>query len=284
MKTWIGIDFSGANGSWSPGTKRSNVWVAVITQDTKSAIRLDRLERVQDFVRDIGLPPFSALAAFLKAGRFDCAAIDAPFSLPCEALPNGSRSELLKRIAALPIDTKRHIPRGAQLIDIARERLPRLEDRGTKSLYRSVERQFQATRTGLWNGPRGGAAFTIACLRLLAEARHVALWSGAANGQRPRIVEAYPAGQLRYWGLPHARYGGKDDIDIRNRAALVKALEERIQLNIGAPHRELMRESPDALDAVICAFGAKAAYTGNFVAPAGAAPKKEGWIAIHPPP
>lgn len=284
MKTWIGIDFSGANGSWSPGTQRSNVWVAVVTQSTERKLDLNRLERIQCFFQDAKLPPFSALAQFLKTGQFDCAAIDAPFSLPREALPNGGRAKFLKRIARLPIDAPRHIPRGAQLIDIAREKLPCLEDRGTKSLYRTVERQFHATRTGLWNGPRGGAAFTITCLRLLAEAEYTSLWGGAAKDKRPRIVEAYPAGQLRTWGLPHTKYAGKDDIDFRNRATLIKALEDRVRLDVEPSHRELMLENADALDAVICAFGAKAAHSGNFVSPDVSVPKGEGWIAIHPPP
>lgn len=283
MRTWIGIDFSGANGSWSPGTTKSNVWIAVVNQIRTTELRLSTLEQVQRFQSRDAAPPFKRLAHFLRDGDFDCAAIDAPFSLPSVALPKGSRADFLKRIKRLTLEAKRHIPHGAQLLAIAREQLPWLEERGTKQHYRAAEHRFSATRTSLWNGPRGGAAFTIACLRLLAEADQYSLWNGAADDKAPRIVEAYPAGQLRCWKLPAEKYNGTEEFAVSNRERIVAALEKDIGLTIGTNHRQTVLGNADALDAVICAFGAKAAHTGKFVKPDRNIAKGEGWIAIHPP-
>lgn len=283
MRTWIGIDFSGANGSWSPGTTKSNVWIAVVDQLRRTELRLSTLEQVQRFQTQDAAPPFKRLANFLRDGDFDCAAIDAPFSLPSTALPKGTRIEFLKRIERLPLEERRHIPSGSQLLDIAREALPALESRGTKSLYRVAERRFKATRTALWNGPRGGAAFTIACLRLLAEAKLYSLWDGATTGEKPRIVEGYPAGQLREWMLPAEKYNGADALAACNRKTIIAALENDFGLTIKTADRQTMLGNADALDAVICAFSAKAAHSETFVKPDGELPEGEGWIAIHPP-
>lgn len=50
-------------------------------------------------------------------------------------------------------------------------------------------------------GPRGGAAMTAACLKLLHEA-NCPIWPWQRSARR-LLAEAFPAAQLRHWQLPH---------------------------------------------------------------------------------
>src|SRR5579862_1523824 len=79
---WLGIDFSGNLDMWTPGCRRSNVWVADIR---KSKLRDDSFH-LADLRRIQQLPgadaPFFRLAQLLSAREFATAAIDAPFSVP----------------------------------------------------------------------------------------------------------------------------------------------------------------------------------------------------------
>jgi hypothetical protein len=125
-----------------------------------------------------------------------------------------------------------------------------------KKPYRDTERVWIErgvnTRSTLWNGPRGGAAFTAACLTLLARSkRPVWPWRCGAG----MLVEAFPAAQLRHWGLTHRGYGKAEQSELR--VEILDGLRRRLDFN--ASHRALMVESADALDAVIAAFGAMAA-------------------------
>src|SRR5207244_11764292 len=75
-------------------------------------------------------------------------------------------------------------------------------------------------RSTVWAGARPGAPFASACIKLLANAhRPVWPWAGA---ETPPLIEAFPAGQLRHWGLPFAQYNGIAGQP--NRAAIVADL------------------------------------------------------------
>jgi hypothetical protein len=89
------------------------------------------------------------------------------------------------------------------------------------------------------------------------------------------MVEAFPATQLRHWGLPHESYSGSSQ---ERRKSIVDALARR--LHIPPEHYRLMFHSADALDAVLAAFAA-VAVCRNCVGVPPPNEKEEGWIAVH---
>ena len=89
----------------------------------------------------------------------------------------------------------------------------------------------------MWAGPRGGAAFTAACLVLAARTRRP-VWPVARAGPG-LLVEAFPAAQLRQWELPYQRYDGKAGTPVR--AGLVERLRLRVD---PAAFASAMRDPP----------------------------------------
>jgi hypothetical protein len=262
---FLGIDFSGGAGPWRPVCANPTVWIASL-----EGPRLAELIPVQALPGDG--EPFERLAAFLAEGLFRAGAIDAPFALPARHMPPGGHPQLLKDIAGLPQADDRPFPRGAALLDYARGHAP-LE---SAKPARETERQHAATRSTLWNGVRPGAPFAAACLTLLARAqRPVWPWKDGPG----MLVEAFPAAQLRSWGLPHANYSAAEDR--KTRALIVSDLEERRQLMIDAADRKQMLASADALDAVLAAFGARAAANRTLAKEKPANWRVEGAIAVH---
>jgi hypothetical protein len=284
MEEWVGIDFSGSNPSWSPRTSRSNVWICILRETRRNQFRLIQLDRLQDFFPSGPLLPVQSLANFLEAGSFTCAAIDAPFSLPAVAMPKQGFLELLKEVRALKIEEGRWIPRGHQLIEIAQRRIPSLEDRGSKRYPRLVEKEFSASRTPLWGGPRPGAPFTVACLWLLANANVRHLWGGEKDASKARVVEAYPAGQLAHWRWPSKNYDGMKGDAPQARKSIVQKLKCSWSIEISDQAQFALEASADALDSLICAFAARAASMGIAEKLPAIPQNTEGWISIHPPP
>jgi predicted nuclease with RNAse H fold len=96
------------------------------------------------------------------------------------------------------------------------------------------------------------------------------------------VVEVYPAAALRSWELYRPRYKGTACRAVREELVddLLAALSE---LRIEAADLALCRQSDDALDAVLCAFIARAAALGKVRLPDAAQAKAaatEGWIAV----
>jgi hypothetical protein len=89
------------------------------------------------------------------------------------------------------------------------------------------------------------------------------------------LVEAFPAAQLRHWGLPYEGYAGSTH-EIRRE--IVNAFARR--LNVPTSHRYEMLESADALDAVLAAFAAVAVCRDCIGVPPPDV-TEEGWIAIY---
>jgi hypothetical protein len=116
---------------------------------------------------------------------------------------------------------------------------------------------------------------TSACLTLLGMAKQP-VWPFASKGAS-LLVEAFPAGQLQTWGLPHQGYGGADE-GSEARSAIVGHLRKRLRLD---GFEDEMRQSPDALDAVLCAFAAMAVTEGPLRDAPGPTAPVEGWIAVH---
>ncbi len=262
---FLGIDFSGGAGPWRPVCARPTVWIAAL-----EGFRLADLRPVQKLEGDSG--PFANLLHLLTEGRYRAAAIDAPFCLPEAHMPAGGHTQLLKDIAQIPPAEDRPFPRGAAILAYARTHAPLASAKPS----RLTERQHGATRSSLWNGARPGAPFAAACLTLIARAqRPVWPWKDAHG----MLVETFPAAQLRAWGLPATNYA---DPDARpTRARIISHLEETRHLALGASERKDMLRSADALDAVLAAFGARAAAnrTLRFEKPANW--RLEGAIAVH---
>jgi len=245
---YIGIDFSGAAAPWKPRASRPSVWIATI-EDTVPPHLAD-LRPVQSLPGEG--EPFTRLITLLSAGNFVAAGIDAPFAIPAKYMPPGGHAELLNRVNRLGRAADRPFPSGAALVDLATKTAP-LDQ---KKPYRVTERVWVErginTRSTLWNGPRGGAAFTAACLTLLARSGSPVWPWNCGPGM---LVEAFPAAQLRTWALPHSGYSKPEQQEARER--ILAGLAKRLDFSVS--QRVLMHESCDALDAVIAAFAAIAA-------------------------
>ena len=118
---------------------------------------------------------------------------------------------------------------------------------------------------------------TAACLTLLRQSQ-CPIWPWHQADERGLLVEAFPAAQLCYWGMEFEGYNGKGDEARGKRKTLVDFLSNLIE--ISSDQQKQMKESADALDAVVCAFAAIAVSTGTL---AGAMPPTddEGLIAVH---
>lgn len=154
---------------WGPGCSRSNVWVADAALNDEGKLSLLELRRVQ------GLPgtdpPFQRLSRYLRECGFAAVALDAPFSVPSEYLPSGSHAELLSRVGGFQRDDERKpFARGVELVKAL---LPDNQFPKGLKVFRKTEdmwrRRGLAVRSTLWNGPRGGAPFTVGCLTLLPQ-------------------------------------------------------------------------------------------------------------------
>jgi hypothetical protein len=187
-------------------------------------------------------------------------------------MPPGGHAALLADLAAMPPADDRPFPRGAALMEYARRRAALASPKPA----RETERMHGATRSTLWNGARPGAPFAAACLALLARAgRPVWPWKDAQG----MLVEVFPAAQLRAWGLPSTNYASPEDRKVR--AQIVAYLEETRRLFIAPAERKQMLASADALDAVIAAFGARAAANRTLLHAKPDNWRIEGAIAVH---
>lgn len=264
---FLGIDFSGGAPGWKRRCSRPNVWIATIDAEGLSDLR-----PVQELQGEG--TPFDRLVELLAAGDFRAAGIDAPFSIPARHMPAGGHRALLTDVAAMEAANDRPFPRGAALVEYAVEiaRLERAQPlRATEQIWRSRRVNVRST---LWNGPRGGAPFAIACLTLLARSgRPVWPWSECPG----MLVEAFPAAQLRQWDLPFSGYADGPGRSIRE--GIAAALDSRIR--IPEDLRAKMLSSSDALDAVLASFGAMAAAGGSLGVPLPAEWEREGAIAVY---
>jgi predicted nuclease with RNAse H fold len=267
---FLGIDFSGGVRPWLPRVTNPTVWIATV-EVTGKHLTLEELHPVQN------LPGsgdgFSKLVSWLGEGKFTAAAIDAPFSIPAIHIPDGEHAELVRRVGWMPVSKGRVFPAGDQLIALANSVSPMTSLKPLRCCETYWAKRGVKVRSTLWNGPRGGAPFTAACLALIAWTA-LACWPWSCDA-RPMLVEAFPAAQLRHWGLPHESYSGPSE---ELRRSIVNALARR--LHIPSRHYRLMLDSPDALDAVLAAFAA-VAVCKNRVGVRAPNKREEGWIAVH---
>jgi len=278
-RKYVGIDFSGSQAKWNPNVHASNIWIAEV--DERAASRtLTKLYRVQE------LPgqgrPFARIAAWLSNGKFSAAAIDAPFSIPWWFFGQefGDHSELLAVVNNLPLTGAQDFPSGADFAASIRASIPFAFSkplRVTESYWRGRRVEVRST---VWAGEgRPGAPFASACIKLLATVDRQA-WPWSAQEISP-LVEAFPAAQLRHWGLPSSQYNRP--VGQANRTAIVSALKTKWGLQVNDSFTATMHANADALDAVLCCYAARAVVQHQLGV--GLPPfdvwRLEGWIAIH---
>ena len=271
-RIYHGIDFSGNHKMWTSGCGRSNVWIATAKTQLR-VLRLAELRAVQHLPGSAH--PFERLVVLLKRGDYCAAAIDAPFSLPARHIPAGGLPVLLRDVERLPTEN-RPFAKGADLVAYAHQNAPLQEKKPLRKTERAWADRGVNIRSTLWNIPRGGAPFTVACLTLLAKVGGpVWPWTRADRGL---LVEAFPAGQLHDWELKHQGYTTSGPSP--NRDDILEDVSRRIE--IPDPMYRCCRSNADALDAVLCLFAAKAAVEGRATVEDPAAAAHEGWIATHP--
>ena len=265
---------------WRPTERESNIYIADV-HGRGERLRLTALQTVQHLGEG---EPFQNLIRRLKARDFTAAAIDAPFSVPHKFLPLGSHEALLERVAKMERPKSRPFPSGQDFacgVLAGRPLLGNKPLRDTERLWRSKNINVRST---LWAGPRGGAAMTAACITLIQQTKcPVWPWQKHRSGGRGLLVEAFPAAQLRHWGMDYRKYDGSKDEAVAIRANVVGLLLEKTKIQVADSSLiEKMRGSADALDAVLCAFAAIAVSTDRIVFSASSmAPDDEGQIAVH---
>lgn len=146
--------------------------------------------------------------------------------------------------------------------------------------YRATDRRIHEV-TGRWplsvsTDRLGVTAMRCAGLTGRLGASGIAVDRSGVTGA---VAEVYPGATLRAWGFDTRGYRVEPEV----RRALLAALTASASgLDLG-PHADLMVASPDAFDAVIAAFGARAAALGLFEPPPAdlaALARREGWIVL----
>ena len=97
-----------------------------------------------------------------------------------------------------------------------------------------------------------------------------------------RVVEAYPAGSLKIWGLPHRGYKH----DPARIASSLDELEKRAGIEFSNGTRETCATSDHAFDALVVALTARACALGRTEQPPAAVrarASREGWISLPDP-
>lgn len=272
-RRWLGIDFSGDAEKWRPGCTRSNVWIAEVVE-SNHGLHLQSLRQVQSLDGD-GIP-FSRLARLLAKREFLAAGIDAPFSVPALFQGNGGHSTLLSLVSGLKRDPRRPFPKAQDFVDaVVTGRTISI-----KKPYRETERFWKErginVRSTMWAKARGGAAMTAACLQLLNNAG-CPIWPWVPNPPG-LLVEAFPAAQLKHWGLPYQKYSDSDSASVQNRRKIVQEITTK-GLLLGE-YQPILERSTDALDSLICAFAGIAVTEGKLYCN-GLGGTDEGLIAVH---
>jgi len=268
---WVGIDFSGNATMWGPDCGNSNVWIAQLTGTATRPIvqPLDPVQRLPG-----GGHPFARLGCWLRDQVPTAVGIDAPFSIPHRHLPKrAGRKQLLEEICRLPHDG-RPFPKGCHLVAFASEIEPLQQAQPLRQTERAWRVKGINVRSTLWNGrARPGAPFTVACLKFIASTGFPC-WPWQAEGQ-PLLVEAFPAAQLKHWGIRAQGYHHREE----RREAVLARIGDRV--SVPEPYFERARSNADALDAILCAFAAMAVAEGQLACSLPDDTQDEGWIAVH---
>lgn len=140
-------------------------------------------------------------------------------------------------------------------------------------------------RTGRWPLSVSTDKLGIVAMRcaLLQERFATEAWGGQrqARDGSGRLVETYPAGALRVWGLPRDRYKGNEERHRAARTVIVAGLQRFADLGDLV---EASIASDDTLDAVVSALVAWLAASGRTATPDSQEVERlaavEGWIHL----
>jgi predicted nuclease with RNAse H fold len=275
-KQVLGIDFSGSADQWSAKRRNSNVWIASGRAED-GRLLIDDLAPVQALIGDA--EPFNRLIELLT-DLDGVVAIDAPFSAPREYA--ASVPVLWAQASGLPHEG-RPFGRGTDLVQLL---APGVGRHGVK-VYRACEALWR--RRGLnapsilWLGPGGGGGAAVACMTLLLM-RGGPVWPLRPGGEGAVLVEALPGAQLLTWGLETAGYNGPKPKAAAARTRILTALVDEHELVISDDHAALCQGNAHALDAVLCAYAAKAIAEGRHPRQLPVAARSEGWIVVDESP
>lgn len=146
---------------------------------------------------------------------------------------------------------------------------------------RETDRSVQR-RTGVWPLSVATERIAYAAMRWAGlEARLRAEGVPIARDGSGSVYEVYPAAALKAWGLQHRGYKGQKNSEVRRQ--LVEDLAAKFPNLEWNGYRDLCVADDNALDAVLAAIIALAAYLGRCEpAPAGlkSSARREGWIWI----
>ncbi|MFN3744689.1 MAG: DUF429 domain-containing protein [Hyphomicrobiaceae bacterium] len=264
---FLGVDFSGNAAQWRSKVNTPTVWIARLSDEDRPVVTC--LLPAQDLPGSDDV--FIRLATLLRAGKFIAAGIDAPFSVPTAAMPAGGWTRLVAMNDALP-HCGRPFPKAPVFLKALNQLTPAQQWRRTEEYWRQ---QGINVRSSTWWKPRGGAPFATACLKLIASSGPRPCWPWNTD-QRGMLVEAFPAAQLKQWGIEYQRYNGDQGAEARRR--IVAALAKKVRF--GEECGKVLG-SADALDAVLAAFAAIAAWRKTEVPRERDWPADEGCIAVH---
>jgi hypothetical protein len=275
---YVGIDFSGNQAQWNPNASASNIWIAEIEERGANRV-LVQIERVKQ------LPgkgrPFARLAAWLANGGFSAAAIDAPFSIPWWFFGHDFADHLglMAAVNGLDLMPAQDFPPGNAFVGCVAAGIPFPFTKPLRVTESYWSGRGVNTRSTIWTGPRPGAPFASACIKLIANS-YRPIWPWAAPESRP-LIEAFPAAQLRHWGLPFVKYNGP--AGQANRIAIVADLIGNRGLQVNNDFQFTIQDDADALDAVLCCYAARAILQDQMAVglPLFNAWRLEGWIAVH---
>lgn len=274
MSRFFGIDFGGNHLMWRPGCRRSNVWISDVKRSGERLV-LERLMHVQELPGDEH--PLERLAALLREGDFEAAAIDAPFSVPRAFIPRVGYAGLLERIGSLPDPDGRLFCQAADFVNaVAGVSPPLHHPKPMRSTDAYWNKKGLNVRSTLCAGSRGGAAMTAACFKLLHRAQRP-IWHWAQDS-RGLLVEAFPMAQMKQWGLPNNGYGKQDRKGEMFREQIIDGIRGRI--DIGRFDAVLI-SSADALDSVLCVLSGLAVKSSSIAVSPDDSATLEGWVAVH---
>jgi len=226
---------------------------------------------------------FDALVDYLRREEYDAAGIDAPFSIPKQFIENYSYGAVLSRVSEIPKEN-RSFPKGFDFVRVFAGQDPPLTP---PKPYRVTDRYWidrgVNTRSTMWHAARAGigrpgSPMTAACMMLIYETG-CPVWPWNDSKSIRLLVEAFPAGQLCQWNLPHQKYQGKEPSAMETRNGIIGKLKMR--MNIKDEFTEYIERDGDALDSVICTFAAIAVTKDKVAIKPGNAAIKEGWISVH---
>jgi hypothetical protein len=104
---------------------------------------------------------------------------------------------------------------------------------------------------------------------------------GARRDGKDGVVEVYPAGALRCWGIPVEGY--KRPAATQAREAIVEAVSDAVNLRLRSEDRAALSLTDHATDALVAAVVARAFQQGRVLAPTEgerAAAAIEGWLYL----